>query len=224
MQALPVGAGEGRMNREDLLNKYRAFAGRPRVPIDHFIIESFEQIPGIGEPLVEPFMATSIMPKIHELFPKERKSDFAVDLGCGYGNLTIMLAEIFAFVTGVDQCENKIRWARSRWTDSTMGFHHLDITSPDLHFTNADLVLSSTVLQHLNLEDTILVLQNIHRMLIPGGYYVASEGRITREDHPDPMSMRQNHMFAKPLGLWEDLGFRLISIEGQLHVWVKEGK
>ena len=211
------------MNSDHLLTKYRAFAGRPRVPIIHFIEESLWQVPGIGESLVEPFMATAIMPKIRELFPKGRRKEWAVDLGCGYGNLTIMLAEIFSFVSGVDQCENKIRWARSRWTDPAMEFHCANIADP-LAGDMVDLVLTSTVLQHLNLEDTIPVLQNIHRMLIPGGYYVASEGRITREDHPDAQSMKQNHMFAKPLGLWEDIGFDLISIEGQLHVWAKKGK
>lgn len=208
------------IEKSELLKKYAAFAQRPRVPLEHFVIESFSQIPGIGEPLVEPFMANSTMPKIRELFPKERRSNFAVDLGCGYGNLTVMLAEVFPLVAGVDQCENKIRWARERWTDPAMEFHRADISLP-LVFRNVDLVHTSTVIQHLNLEDTIAVLSNIHEMLSSGGYYVASEGRITREDRPDPMSMRQNHMFSKPLGLWEDLGFDLISQEGTLYVWSK---
>lgn len=211
------------LTKKDLISKYKNFAGRPRVPLSHFVDESLHQVPGIGESIVEPFMAGTIMPKIRELF-EGRTGKLAVDIGCGYGNLTIMLLEKFPNVLGIDQCPNKIDWARSHWNGyDGLQFSCQDITTLGKQKPSADLVLTSTVLQHMNLEDTIDTLTSIRSMLSPKGFYVGSEGRLTNDDKPDAQSMRQSHMIAKPFSLWDDLGFKLIFKEGQLHVWVKKG-
>lgn len=205
------------MTNADLLEKYAAFCNRPRVPKDHFVAESLRQVPGVGEPVIDPFMAAVTMPKVRELIGPG-KAERAIDVGCGYGNLTMMLCEKFEHVNGIDQCENKIEWAREHWPFPALSFFVRDITGM-VELRSADLVHTSTVIQHLNMEDTILALRNIHDMLLPGGLYVAHEGRLTFASEPDELSKQQTHMFAKPLQLWDDLGFRLMERDGVLHVW-----
>jgi SAM-dependent methyltransferase len=92
-----------------------------------------------------------------------------VEIGCGAGRLTRMLATSFASVVALDVSADMIDRAREVCPESVT-FHQVDsatIPEPD---ASADAVFSVLVLQHLDDFDAVRsYLSEAHRVLKPGG-------------------------------------------------------
>jgi SAM-dependent methyltransferase len=93
-----------------------------------------------------------------------------LDLGCGPGITTAELVGRGARVTGLDRSAALLEHARAR-SDADLLVHDLadPLPLPDSAF---DLVVSGLVLHYL--EDWSAVLGEVHRVLRPGGRFVAS--------------------------------------------------
>ncbi|MDS1272195.1 methyltransferase domain-containing protein [Lipingzhangella sp. LS1_29] len=100
----------------------------------------------------------------------------ALDFGCGAGRLSHALARHFAEVVGVDISEPMLAEARrlDRGSGPVTFLHHGGDTAelPELESASFDLVYSDLVFQHMPPELARSYLQELARVLRPGGCLV----------------------------------------------------
>jgi len=99
----------------------------------------------------------------------------ALDAGCGYGRVSIPLLEQSSRLTlvGADislvMLREFLRLARRHEVAERIVLYHGGLTRLPLHEATFDCVLSVAVLLHLPRSETRRVLQELHRVLRPGG-------------------------------------------------------
>jgi ubiquinone/menaquinone biosynthesis C-methylase UbiE len=106
-----------------------------------------------------------------------------LDLGCGTGYGTAMLAEQCASICGVDISTEAIDYARSRYSKPGLQYETIDKIERGsrLRFDDAsfDAVISFQVIEHV--ADVPSYLAEIARLLKPGGVFIcATPDRATR--------------------------------------------
>jgi SAM-dependent methyltransferase len=99
------------------------------------------------------------------------KDDDVLELGCGIGRIGRELAPQCKSWTGVDISENMIEFAGQRLAGlNNVHFHRLQRTSLDmLEDDSVDKAYSIAVFCHMDKEDLYLYLQELHRVVRPGG-------------------------------------------------------
>jgi SAM-dependent methyltransferase len=101
--------------------------------------------------------------------------ELALDAGCGYGRVSIPLLEQSSrlALVGVDislvMLREYLRLARRHGVADRIVLYHGGLTRLPLHEATFDCVLSAAVLLHLPRSETRRVLQELHRILRPGG-------------------------------------------------------
>lgn len=98
-------------------------------------------------------------------------TDQVLELGCGVGRIGRELAPRCSGWTGVDISENMLRHARQRLADQpNASFHQLTRSKLDmLDDASVDKAYSIAVFCHMDKEDLYLYLQDLHRVVKPGG-------------------------------------------------------
>jgi ubiquinone/menaquinone biosynthesis C-methylase UbiE len=122
-----------------------------------------------------------------------RRGDRALDLGCGAGAFTGVLAAAGATPTGVDVAEAALRRARAAHPE--LEFRLTPVDGP-LPFEDRvfDLVWASEVIEHI--ADTAAWLSEVRRVLAPGGRLL-----ITTPNHPRAAILLWGiERFSEPLG------------------------
>ena len=103
-----------------------------------------------------------------------KKGDVVLDAGCGEGYLSRKLAELGAYVTGVDFSSKMLAIAHDR-TDATLGVRYIHGNCEDMSFLEAgsfDIVVSNMVLH--DVSDHRAALKSMHRVLVANGILVFS--------------------------------------------------
>lgn len=96
-----------------------------------------------------------------------------LEIGCGAGRLTHVLAEHFDAVESLDVSEHMIERARAHSPDNVR-FHKVDGSEVPLPDASVDAVFTVHVLQHLeNAEAVAAYLREARRVLRPGGTLMA---------------------------------------------------
>ena len=97
--------------------------------------------------------------------------DDVLELGCGIGRIGRELAPHCKSWTGVDISENMIDFASQRLAgQSNISFHKLHRTSLDMLEDNSiDKAYSIAVFCHMDKEDLYLYMQELNRVVRPGG-------------------------------------------------------
>jgi 2-polyprenyl-3-methyl-5-hydroxy-6-metoxy-1,4-benzoquinol methylase len=96
-----------------------------------------------------------------------------LDIACGSGYGTEILAADAASVTGVDFSESAISYAKSKYSNERIGFEVGDAQRLSSLFDGVfDAVVSFETLEHLT--DHLSYLQGIRRVLKPGGLFIVS--------------------------------------------------
>lgn len=93
-----------------------------------------------------------------------------LDVGCGDGALTYLIAKEKAEVTGVDNSEVAIRLAREKAGNSKIQFIQASAYKLPCADDEFDAVVSSDVIEHL--DDTDTFLNEIKRVTKPGGVVI----------------------------------------------------
>ena len=142
----------------------------------------------------------------------------ALDLGCGAGAFTALLAGAGADVIGADVAESAL--ARARAAHPGLAFQLVPLDGP-LPFEDSTfaLVWTSEVIEHV--ADTARWLSEVTRVLVPGGRLLLTtpaHGRIAIalrgvERYSDPVGDHL-HLYTRRslLGLLADFGFSEIEV------------
>lgn len=107
-----------------------------------------------------------------------RRGDRALDLGCGSGEFTALLARVAASVVGVEVAQAAVDRAQDRHPHLDLRFARLDGPLP-LEDHSFDLVWASEVIEHV--ADTARWVSEVRRVLAPRGRLLVttpSHGRV----------------------------------------------
>ena len=115
--------------------------------------------------------------KIALIRERMKPGDVVLDIGCGTGSLCLRLADAGREVHGLDLSEAMIRIARAKAEDQAVDNVHFHVGPFDEGFTafgdaSLDGICACSIL-HL-VEDRAAFLAQAHRLLKPGGFFVAS--------------------------------------------------
>lgn len=146
--------------------------------------------------------------------------DRALDLGCGAGAFTAILAATCASVVGVDVAEAALRRAREAHPGLDFRLAPLDGDLP-LADSSFDVVWASEVIEHVS--DTARWLSEVRRVLAPRGRLL-----VTTPDHPRlALALRGVEPYSEPLGdhlhlytrrslaqLLDEFGFGQVTVRG----------
>ncbi|HEY7233952.1 MAG TPA: methyltransferase domain-containing protein [Gemmatimonadaceae bacterium] len=102
----------------------------------------------------------------------------ALDIGCGEGQSSVLLAKLGAHVTGIDIAPGAVESARKRAALDDVSSNTAFVCGPletcDLPDGSFDLIWCQSFLHHV-IDDLPAVLDRIHRWLAPGGRAIISE-------------------------------------------------
>ena len=97
----------------------------------------------------------------------EEHRDRVLDIGCGYGNLLLVLADHFNHVHGIEIMPERVEWARKRIpTAEIMCASATDMAWPEQWF---DLVTSTDVFEHIPVPQQIAAAAEMFRVTKRGG-------------------------------------------------------
>ena len=139
-----------------------------------------------------------------------------LDAGCGAGvPVARLLADRFQ-VTGVDLSASQIELARSLVPDAT--FIQADMTTIELSDNSFDAICSFYAIIHVPREQHPTLLERFHRMLVPGGYLLASMGATD-----NPTDRDDDWLGAGAAMYWShydrEANLRMVSAVGFEIVW-----
>lgn len=133
-------------------------------------------------------------------------SGMAVDVGCGIGSNLTALQGVAERVLALDISSSALREARLH-TAGMVPAMVADASRLPLRSGSALLVLCSEVLEHVS--DLRVVLAEIHRILVPGGWLL-----VTSPSYLNPMGVRKKRMDRKLGGpRWEPWGSHVGGME-----------
>lgn len=141
-----------------------------------------------------------------------------LDLGCGIGRWSRLLARRGANVTGVDVSASMLEEARKRTAKEGLT-DRIDYQVGDLSTFNLertfDLVLSVTVVQHILDEDAFaLAIRNVARHLAPNGRAVMLEAAPSRPNATCDTEVFRARTAAQYLAAFGNAGLRSVSVTG----------
>ncbi|MBF0398911.1 MAG: class I SAM-dependent methyltransferase [Desulfobacterales bacterium] len=120
-------------------------------------------------------------------------SDIVIDIGCGKGIGTTMLAHYCREVVGIDYMEESILTANRRNCLKNLTFKTADARnySNDKKF---NLVVSLDVIEHMPQEDARALLKNSKELLTTDGFAVIGTPNINSAQYASP-ERRQAHVY-----------------------------
>lgn len=131
--------------------------------------------------------------------PFIRRNYRILDLGCGTGTLTIMLAKLLysdcKFI-GVDLSKGQIIKAQKKNSSKNLIFKVMDAINLKFNNEDFDMVIISAVLHEMECEERIKVLREVYRVL-------KSQGYLLIFDHHEPSKTRSRIFYNFYLGFWE---------------------
>lgn len=110
-----------------------------------------------------------------------KPSSSVLDIGCGTGSLSILLAEQGHSVVGVDLSEKMLSVANSKRlhcaSKDSLEFKNVSALELDEEFRNAsfDCIVSTLMFSELSEEEQKFVLRQCRRMLKPGGQLIVGD-------------------------------------------------
>ena len=93
-----------------------------------------------------------------------------LDIGCGEGHNTRLLAKRGARVTAIDIAENFIAHARRAEAEEPLGIEYRVASAVDLPFADAAFDFATGLMSFMDIPETDRVLAEAHRVLKPGGF------------------------------------------------------
>jgi ubiquinone/menaquinone biosynthesis C-methylase UbiE len=158
-------------------------------PMDGWIARAYDS--GVQAAFREVFSVLAV-----ELLEELRDARRVLDVGCGPGQFTILLAEALplAEVSGIDLAPTMIEIARGHAARSLaagrLHFEIADVARLPMVDASFDAVLSSGSIKHW--PDPVAGLREIHRVLVPGGR--AFIGEMNRLAPPEAIAVQRRRI------------------------------
>lgn len=138
-----------------------------------------------------------------------------LDVGCGEGHNTRLLAEQGTHVTGVDISRTFVRHAREAETRQPRGIDYELASAVDLPFEDASFDFATAFMSLMNIPETEVVLAEVFRVLKPGGFLQFSiEHPCFNPPHRRTLRDDDGHAYAREVGQY----FR--AIHGEADEWI----
>lgn len=136
----------------------------------------------------------------------------ALDVGCGTGRWSRLLAGRGADVVGIDSSESMLAEASRRSPD--LEFRHMSATLLDLPDDTVEVAMAVTVVQHLEPEDQRCAVAEIVRVVRPGGFILTVDrvGRATAFSERHGTFPRSRGDWCE---LWQRAGAEPVASRGQ---------
>lgn len=144
----------------------------PRIGKEYYDSTAYFDDPGHISDTDSPFQRYRIR-KVLEL-RRPTPTDRVVDVGCGWGTFSFVLAELAAEVVGVDFSERSIALCNDRLArepHENLRFLQADGGDTGLDGGTWDLVVAADLFEHLYPEDSVRVVEEAFRLLRPGGRF-----------------------------------------------------
>jgi SAM-dependent methyltransferase len=106
---------------------------------------------------------------------REAKVTRALEVGCGYGRLIMVLGEFAREVIGVEREAHLVATATSLLPEVDFRQQPSILTLPSIADASIDFAMTFTVLQHMVDEDVRAVLGELERVVRPGGWVLLGE-------------------------------------------------
>lgn len=137
-----------------------------------------------------------------------------LDLGCGEGHNTRLVARLGASMTAIDISEIFIRHARSEETRAPLGVTYHHVSAVELPFGDASFDFATAFMSLMDIPETERVLAEAFRILKPGGFLQFS---ILHPCFNPPH--RRNCRDEENLTYAIEVGDYFIDAKGQIDEW-----
>lgn len=132
-----------------------------------------------------------------------RPGSFAVDACCGTGDLSLALARVSAgTVVGTDFCHPMLHLARRKASNQTRPIFFLEADTLRLPFRDGSLDVVSMAFGFRNLASYTRGLEEMHRVLKPGGWLAILEFSQVRWPVVGPVFRFYFHHILPRVGTW----------------------
>jgi 2-polyprenyl-3-methyl-5-hydroxy-6-metoxy-1,4-benzoquinol methylase len=137
--------------------------------------------PARGEETLNTFVSGCKLTFKSGVFPKEGKSQRALDIGCGFGSLMMALEKRFDYAAGIEIQQERVDWAKKRAPKSEIICGSAaQLPWQDNFF---DVVISTDVFEHIPADVQQLAAAEISRVLKPGGHaFISVPNRFQIKD------------------------------------------
>ena len=151
-----------------------------------------------------------------------RVYDRVLDIACGCGYGSFILALKAEMVHGVDRAQEAVEFAEKHYC--VAGVRHRvvfrrGLATDDLGAGTYDAVVSLETIEHLTREDGMTFLANVHKALRENGLLLLSGPEIGAKIDRDVVTANEFHLFEHTrdelTGALKDAGFRVEARRGQ---------
>ncbi len=142
----------------------------------------------------------------------ERPLERALDIGCGYGRVTMVLAEFARDVVAVEREPHLVDLARLLLPGIRFVQQNSILSIPGVADVSCEFVMTFTVLQHMVDEDCLAVLAEIKRVCRLGGFVLLGEKYKPGDETENTTDRTQFLSKHRPLHVWQEwmAPFRLV--------------
>lgn len=154
--------------------------------------------------------------------PDDLVVDHAVDLACGFGKTTFSIARRFgdAQVTATDLSAPVLRLGRRLASEQglAISWRQADAVDTPLPDGSVDLVTLSMALHELPLPEITKVCAEAHRLLRPGGVFLALETRLIGDPFRDLLGAYHSEITGEPyINAFRAADFAAFARDGGFH-------
>ncbi len=137
-----------------------------------------------------------------------------VDIGCGEGHNTRLLAERCGRITGLDPCPTFIRYAREAEAAEPRGIDYVEASAMKLPFADGSFDFATAFMSFMDIASPEAAVAEAYRVIAPGGFFQLS---ITHPcyDTPYRRNLRKDgKTYAVEIGGYFD------PMDGHIEEWI----
>jgi tRNA (cmo5U34)-methyltransferase len=149
-----------------------------------------------------------------DYLPPKRSPSAILELGCGTGNLSELLANRFPNATlrlvdlsgeSIDECRRRLSGRQQ------IEFEQNDFRQLDYDGSSFDLVISNISIHHLNSNDKQELFHAIHRWLRTGGIFT----------YADQFAGATDELYVRHMENWKELSFSAGATQAEWDMWMQ---
>jgi len=122
----------------------------------------------LGQDIHRDFMNT---PSFLKALPEKTSGQSVIDIGCGEGTNTRIMARLGYKMTGADLCEKFITYAKKKEERDNLGISYLMTDAAALPFEENSFDIAVAFMSFMDMEEPEKALKEAFRIVKPGGFF-----------------------------------------------------